>query len=326
MLSSARPPSGSLTHLCRTPGPPLVDPHLPRPGWARGLPTNLPTCQLDSRMRRRLARGGGPALLLYSLAHSPCHPRPIVAGAQRCPVLGGARGKDPGDFRGWEARCAPANGERGTAGTRSSSALVEVWSSLGRAFGRALQDQQGWGAGPCFLRPSIKIDLPKPCTYRNIRSIPPRDHPLPITSPGQTACSSLQGELGSPPSQLYYTVYANLRSAPAAGGTPRALLLRAERQEPRMLQGSAPAAFPARSQRYVPRCPPCHLGVHRGPVRPFLARFLCSLMRATNKQASKQATRPAGLPPGSPPPGLSFFLSRLRNHARMDRRKGEAHV
>lgn len=68
-------------------------------------------------------------------------------------------------------------------------------------------------------------------------------------------------------------------------------LLRAERQEPRMLQGSALDVFPTRG--------PGLLSIHEWPVRPFLARLLYSLMRATNKQSDQACGSPAWLVPAS---------------------------
>lgn len=148
-------------------------PHLPRPEWVPGLPTNLPTCQRGLRMRRRLAKGGGQLHYCNSPTLPPKSAKSRVAGIYSCrwilgryvPILADwAGGKDPGRF----PRLGGRHGvHRPMAHARSSFAGA---TGLGH---RAL---------PSLLR-QIKIDLPKPCTYRNMSSIPPRDPLLPNTSP-----------------------------------------------------------------------------------------------------------------------------------------------
>lgn len=156
---------------------------------------------------------------------------------------------------------------------------------------------------------SLQIDLPKPCTYRNMSSIPPRDPLLPITSPSQTACSCVQPELGSPrpnfircqPVSQPARLLTAAEDALAAGGTPRASFARRASGAENAGQGSALDVFPT-------KCQGCSLSIHVCPVRPFLARFLYSLMHATNKQASKQQGLRASRQRGPRLLALSPFL------------------
>lgn len=249
-------------------------PHLPRPVWARGLPTNLPT-----RLENAAAtgKGWGPATLI--VIRSPAHPQ-VKSGRRSDIGQAWQEARTREIFQGWEV-------------------------------GRALQEQQGWGAGPCFLAPLVSQSR-SICQNRAHIAIGVPFHPEILSCPSQaparrpTACSCVQGELGSPRPNFIrcQPTCTAPHAANAARGTPRAP--RAAFGVPSVRsrecwQGSALDVFPTQYREQVP--------IHVCPVRPFLARFLYSLMRATNKQASKQAPKPAGLPPAwSPAPGsLSFF-------------------
>lgn len=207
---------------------------------------------------------------------------------------------------------------RGTVPTEYlGTSLVEPWSSFWSSF-----------AGPTRLgrRALLPASVNQDRSAKTVHISQYQFHstqrsPSAHHKPQPTACSCLQGELGSPPSQLYYMPICALHLLQAArrGHSFCAPSVRSRECCRDLL---SPPSQPGPSGTYLGTHPATYLGIHGGPVRPFLARFLCGLMRATNKQS----TRPAGLPPGSPPPGLSFFRSRLKNHARMGRRKGEAHV
>lgn len=172
-------------------------------------------------MRRRLAVGGGQRHYRTSNP-STCYPSEKWQAFRYW-----AGGKDPGDFSRLGGRQA------------------------GRQAGRALQEQQGWGAGPCFLAPSIKIDLPKPCTYRNMSSIPPRDPLSSLTHHGPparrhaAACrTSLDRLVPTLLDASQPALHLTLQMLQAARREQREHLLRAERQEPRMLAGICSRRLP----------------------------------------------------------------------------------
>lgn len=116
----------------------LVYPHLPRPGWVPGyqptcLPANLPTCQPDSRMRRRLARGGGQ---LYTIA---VFPRPLAMppkakSGRRAEMSCVGRRKRKGPGRLPRLGGTVCTSQRREAQQVPGRALVELWSSFWSSF------------------------------------------------------------------------------------------------------------------------------------------------------------------------------------------------
>jgi len=197
-------PAHHATFTC----PRLNYPHLPRPVWVHGLPTNLPTCQPDSRMRWRLATRWGPATLQYSL-HSPYRPSAPSQRLQACRLTdmprAGEEGKDRAASQGWKARGA-----------------VELCRSN--------------KVGPSGLAPSVKSrsDLPKPCTHRNIVPFHPQilSASLPAQQPSHHKAPARQHAAVCRVSldRLRPNI---IRCQPARREQP----LRAECQEPRMLTG-----------------------------------------------------------------------------------------
>lgn len=141
------------------------------------LPTNLPTCQAcqpGSRMRRRLAKKGGGGGCLRCKINPACQLQ-TQSGRHIDTSCTGQ------DRRQWTPKVF----------------------KVGRHGVRAMQEQQGWGwgIGPCSIQ--SRSDLPNPCTYRNMSSIPPRDPLCPSQAPaGQhaAACRVSLAALGSPPS------------------------------------------------------------------------------------------------------------------------------
>lgn len=178
---------------------------------------------------------------------------------------------------------------RPMARTRSRSSSAGV-TRLGR---RALLPY------PVSPSPSIKIDLPNPCTYRNMCSIPPRDPLLPITSPGQQArqhAAACRVSLD----RLVPTLLDASQACAAPHGCSRCTCCKRH----------AESVFCAPSVRSRECCRdllstsslpggPGLLSIHEWPVRPFLARLLYSLMRATNKQSDQACGSPAWLVPAS---------------------------